>query len=89
MRTIGVRAVDMAAMETAPTMVDAAEHPYPEDAIDAVKGLMLRLAAGERFERLGAIVQEHLQTTARTFRAQLALDALVALTHSIGGAAPR
>ncbi|MCA9556076.1 MAG: polyprenyl synthetase family protein, partial [Myxococcales bacterium] len=91
MRTIGVRAVDMNAMETAPMTVEAAEHPYPEDAIDAVKGLMLRLAAGERFERLGAIVQEHLQTTARTFRAQLALDALVALgvpaEHGIAWAA--
>lgn len=49
------------------------------DAIERVKALMLKLAAGERFERLGAIVQEHLLTGGKKLRARLALSAADAL----------
>ena len=56
-----------------------------------IKALMLKLAAGRRFERLGAIVQEHLFTGGKRLRARLALssmDALGAPTEaSIGWAA--
>lgn len=48
-------------------------------AIERVKALMLKLAAGERFERLGAIVQEHLLTGGKKLRARLALSAADAL----------
>lgn len=47
--------------------------------LEQVKALMLRLAAGDRFERLGAIVQEHLFTGGKRLRARLALDAVRAL----------
>ena len=55
-----------------------------EDAasLEAVKALMLKLAAGDRFERLGAIVQEHLLTGGKAFRARLALAAASALRVS-------
>lgn len=44
-----------------------------------IKALMLQLAAGRRFERLGAIVQEHLFTGGKRLRAKLALSSLDAL----------
>ncbi len=53
--------------------------PADADAIERVKALMLKLAAGERFERLGAIVQEHLLTGGKKLRARLALSAAEAL----------
>lgn len=55
-----------------------------EDAamLEAVKALMLKLATGDRFERLGAIVQEHLLTGGKAFRARLALAAASALRVS-------
>ena len=60
-------------------------------AIEQVKALMLKLAAGERFERLGAIVQEHLLTGGKRLRARLALAAVEALgvsgDHGVGWAA--
>lgn len=56
-----------------------------------IKALMLKLAAGRRFERLGAIVQEHLFTGGKRLRAKLALASLDALgapaDASIGWAA--
>lgn len=59
--------------------------------IEQVKALMLKLAAGERFERLGAIVQEHLLTGGKKLRAKLALAAVEALgvpnEHGVGWAA--
>ena len=54
-------------------------------ALESVKALMLKLAAGERFERLGAIVQEHLLTGGKRFRARLALAAASALRVSPEG----
>ncbi len=63
-----------------------------EDTIDAdarlaeIKALMLKLAAGRRFERLGAIVQEHLFTGGKRLRAKLALSSLDALGAPAGSA---
>lgn len=61
------------------------------DRLEAVKALMLRLASGPSFERLGAIVQEHLYTGGKRLRARLALDAVDALggeaVDSVGWAA--
>lgn len=52
----------------------------PDDGrLEAVKALMLKLAAGQSFERLGAIVQEHLFTGGKRLRARLALASLEAL----------
>ena len=50
-----------------------------EQSLEAVKALMLKLAAGRSFERLGAIVQEHLFTGGKRLRAKLALASLDAL----------
>lgn len=71
-----------------------AEHPRAPyvDSIDAdprladIKALMLKLAAGRRFERLGAIVQEHLFTGGKRLRARLALASLDALGAAEGTA---
>ncbi|MGF1509862.1 MAG: polyprenyl synthetase family protein [Myxococcota bacterium] len=53
--------------------------PAHEDQLEAVKAIMLQLAAGRRFERLGAIVQEHLFTGGKRLRARLAIESLQAL----------
>lgn len=66
--TPGLPAVERASSERMAETEDAA-------ALESVKALMLQLAAGERFERLGAIVQEHLLTGGKRFRARLALAA--------------
>jgi geranylgeranyl diphosphate synthase type I len=53
-----------------------------------IKALMLKLAAGRRFERLGAIVQEHLFTGGKRLRAKLAIasmDALGAPSEAVSG----
>lgn len=50
-----------------------------EERLQDVKALMLRLAAGERFERLGAIVQEHLFTGGKRLRARVAMESVLAL----------
>lgn len=58
----------------------ATPSPETEDArLSEIKALMLKLAAGRRFERLGAIVQEHLFTGGKRLRAKLALASLDAL----------
>ena len=49
------------------------------DGIDDVEGLMQRLAAGRRLDRLGLILQEHLSTGGKRLRARLALGALECL----------
>lgn len=49
-----------------------------EDRLEEVEALMLRLAAGERFERLGAIVQEHLFTGGKRLRARVAMESVLA-----------
>lgn len=51
-----------------------------------IKALMLKLAAGRRFERLGAIVQEHLFTGGKRLRARLALSSMDAFGASRGAA---
>ncbi|MEM1022531.1 MAG: polyprenyl synthetase family protein [Myxococcota bacterium] len=57
--------------------------PFREDeTLEEVKAVMLQLAAGQRFERLGAIVQEHLFTGGKRLRARLALESAVALGGS-------
>jgi len=50
-----------------------------DEPLQAVEALMRRLAAGERFERLGAIVQEHLFTGGKRLRARVALESVSAL----------
>jgi geranylgeranyl diphosphate synthase type I len=65
---------------------EAARGPADEAAVERVKALMLKLAAGERFERLGAIVQEHLHTGGKRLRARLALAAAEALGAERSGA---
>ena len=50
-----------------------------EGHLNEVKALMLRMAAGSSFERLGAIVQEHLFTGGKRLRARLALASAEAL----------
>jgi geranylgeranyl diphosphate synthase type I len=57
----------------------AEESPAEAERLDAVRAMMLELAAGARFERLGAIVQEHLYTGGKRLRAKLALGSLEAL----------
>lgn len=61
------------------------------DRLEEVRALMLRLATGPSFERLGAIVQEHLYTGGKKLRARLALSAVDALggeaVDSVGWAA--
>lgn len=47
--------------------------------LEQVDALTLQLAAGEKFERLGAIVQEHLLAGGRRLRARLALAVVDAL----------
>lgn len=66
------------------TMTARAPQPAaPTDPLDErledVKALMLRLAAGDRFERLGAIVQEHLFTGGKRLRARVAMESVAAL----------
>lgn len=67
-----------AAPPTAPVRAPA-EATTEDVLLEQVKALMLRLAAGQRFERLGAIVQEHLFTGGKRLRARLALDGVRAL----------
>lgn len=58
----------------------------PNDAdprLAEIKALMLKLAAGRRFERLGAIVQEHLFTGGKRLRARLALASMDALSAPV------
>lgn len=62
-----------------PTRPAVAAPEAPADDLAAVKALMLHLAAGERFERLGAIVQEHLFANGKGLRGRLAMSALDAL----------
>ncbi len=50
-----------------------------DERLREIKALMLKLAAGHRFERLGAIVQEHLFTGGKRLRARLALSSTDAL----------
>ena len=50
-----------------------------DERLEDVKALMLRLAAGDRFERLGAIVQEHLFTGGKRLRARVAMESVHAL----------
>lgn len=59
-----------------------------EDRLEDVKALMLKLAAGQRFERLGAIVQEHLFTGGKRLRARLALSACDALSAPESASVP-
>ncbi|MEO1228602.1 MAG: polyprenyl synthetase family protein [Myxococcota bacterium] len=61
----------------APAAAAAAEGADPR--LAEIKALMLKLAAGRRFERLGAIVQEHLFTGGKRLRAKLALASMDAL----------
>ncbi|MEO1336111.1 MAG: polyprenyl synthetase family protein, partial [Myxococcota bacterium] len=59
-----------------------------EEPLEAVKAMMLKLAAGRSFERLGAIVQEHLFTGGKRLRAKLALASLDALDGPSEAAIP-
>jgi geranylgeranyl diphosphate synthase, type I len=54
----------------------------------AVESLMVKLATGDRFERLGAILQEHLLTGGKRLRARLALAGSVALGVEASRAVP-
>ena len=58
------------------------------DDMGAVDVLMARLAAGERLERLGLIVQEHLGTGGKRMRARLCLAAAAALGAARSEAVP-
>lgn len=74
----------VARAEAANSAPAPSEPSQPSDSADAaaierVKALMLKVAAGDRFERLGAIVQEHLLTGGKKLRARLALAACEAL----------
>lgn len=51
----------------------AAESQEERRALEQIDALVLKLSAGDRFERLGAIVQEHLLTGGKKLRARLAL----------------
>ena len=57
-------------------------HARDDETLEKVKAMMLQIAAGARFERLGAIVQEHLFTGGKRLRARLALESAVALGGS-------
>jgi geranylgeranyl diphosphate synthase type I len=59
----------------------ATPNPAPDavGSIDRVEALLWRLAAGSRLDRLGAIVEEHLQSGGRRIRARLAIGACEAL----------
>lgn len=73
---------EAAAPRTSDRQTSGPGESEPEEVLlEQVKALMLRLAAGQRFERLGAIVQEHLFTGGKRLRARLALDAV----RSLGG----
>ena len=61
----------------APAFVESA--PEQDAVLERVEALMLQLAAGDRFERLGAIVQEHLLTGGKKLRARLAMATVEAL----------
>lgn len=56
--------------------------------LEQIDALLLKLSAGDRFERLGAIVQEHLLTGGKKLRARLALSAAKALGVAPGMAVP-
>ena len=71
-------APDLGERETSPS--DEVPNSADDEPLEAVKALMLKLAAGRSFERLGAIVQEHLFTGGKRLRARLALAALDALS---------
>lgn len=65
-----------------PTPRSAAEAAADAErgAMEEVMTLMLKVAAGDRFERLGAIVHEHLLTGGKKLRARMALAAAQALS---------
>lgn len=65
--------------EPVPATTDVLDADH--ERLEAVKAFMLKLAAGQRFERLGAMVQEHLYTGGKRLRARLAL----ASTRALGG----
>lgn len=61
-----------------PGALDARRRPrgmWSHDGLDEVEAVMLRLASGERLDRLGVIVREHLATGGKRLRARLALAA--------------
>lgn len=60
----------------------------PAPPMERVEGLMVRLAAGDRLERCGAMVAEHLRSGGKRLRAQLALQAAAAFGVSVDGAVP-
>jgi geranylgeranyl diphosphate synthase type I len=62
----------------APSPAPAAP-PSEDPRLDAVEGLMRQLAAGDRLDRAGLMVQEHLSTGGKRLRARLALLAADAL----------
>lgn len=66
------------ALRRAPAPAKPSE-PAEDVDLQAVKTLMLQLAAGDRFERLGAIAQEHLFTAGKKLRARIAMTAIDAL----------
>ncbi len=71
----------MTALQNPSSLPTLPARPRPEAAPDEfaqVKALMLHLAAGDRFERLGAIVQEHLFANGKGLRGRLAMGALEA-----------
>ena len=74
-----------------PSAPESAEVADSDPRLAEIKALMLKLAAGRRFERLGAIVQEHLFTGGKRLRARLALASLDALgageAYAVGWAA--
>jgi geranylgeranyl diphosphate synthase type I len=83
MRVIGTPpgAVSLDSQLDAGTAPAGGGRDHEDSQLDEVKALMLRLAAGQRFERLGAIVQEHLFTGGKRLRARLAIES----TEALGG----
>lgn len=71
-----------------PPSTRSVQTPASVDAIGAVEAIMIRLAAGEKLERCGAMVVEHLTTGGKRIRARLALAAAQTLGASSGDAIP-
>jgi len=86
-----LRAASIASPRTAP-MPAPARFPQHSlrcaDDVPAVQALMAHLAAGERLERLGLIVQEHLGSGGKLMRARLCLAAAASLGAAREDAVP-
>lgn len=80
-------ALPLPALPVSPVMTRE-DSIFCDGGLDLVEAMMGRLASGDRLDRAGVMVQEHLSTGGKRVRARLALAATAALGGDRAAAAP-